>query len=49
MSDTKERQYPPKCNCHEWAVLGSACCPKHGHENKYRIKIESKSTRKVAK
>jgi hypothetical protein len=26
----------PKCNCHEWAFLGSYECPAHGNYNKYR-------------
>jgi len=25
-----------KCNCHEWAELGTYLCPVHGHYNHYR-------------
>ena len=25
-----------KCNCHEWAEIGTYLCPEHGHYNIYR-------------
>ena len=25
-----------KCNCHEWAEIGTYLCPVHGHHNQYR-------------
>ena len=27
-----------KCNCQEWAQLGSCFCPVHGNQNKYRTR-----------
>ena len=32
---TEKTKYK-KCNCHEWAELGSYVCPYHGNQNVYR-------------
>jgi len=26
----------PKCNCHQWAEIGTYFCPVHGYENQFR-------------
>ena len=43
MKKTKKKPGRPKgskgknkCNCIEWAELGSYLCPVHGHYNRYR-------------
>ena len=35
-----------KCNCHEWAELGTYLCPVHGHYNQYRRGGEMKPKKK---
>ena len=41
MKQPKQKRGRPKglkCNCHEWALIGSYFCPVHGNQNWYRQK-----------